>query len=287
MIDAIRAAGMSPPSHLPMGRFVRFPGVDKGRGNTAGWAKLITPALGIYGDWSSGLSVVWHDGTASKESDAAARTEIARLRAREQALVEKMAAQAAKNAQETILRCKTGTHPYLAQKGFPGEYGLLDGDDLIIPMRNVKTFQIQSYQRIRFDPETRTFSKKFLHGGRAKGAIFCLGANPKNAGEIYYCEGYATGLSIAQALRNMYRKFSVIVCFSAGNIPVVAAQLRRGVVCADNDASQAGMAAAKTTGLPWVMPPKEGCDFNDLHQEAGIFAVEKILRSPMETDTGR
>ena len=88
MIDAIRLAGMIPPSYLPIGRFVRFPGVDKGKGNTAGWAKMITPALGIYGDWASGLSAVWHDGTVSKEADAAARAEIRRLRQREAMLAE-------------------------------------------------------------------------------------------------------------------------------------------------------------------------------------------------------
>jgi hypothetical protein len=68
----------------------------------------------------------------------------------------------------------------------------------------------------------------------------------------------------------------VVVCFSAGNIPVVAAQYRSGFVVADHDESRAGEKAAVKTGLPWWMPPEIG-DANDFHLARGIRPLADAL----------
>ena len=89
-------------------------------------------------------------------------------------------------------------------------------------------------------------------------------------------EGYATGLSVAAALKLMYRPAQVVVCFSAGNLGHVAERIGgRRFVVADHDASGTGERVAVASGLPWVMP-KSG-DANDLHQSAGLLAVRSML----------
>src|SRR5205807_706613 len=93
------------------------------------------------------------------------------------------------------------------------------------------------------------------------------------------CEGYATALSVRAALQSLYRDDRVIVCFSAGNLARVAGLYGpRAVVVADNDASGTGEAAARSTGLSWVMPAEVGQDANDLHLARGVAAIVDLVR---------
>ena len=116
-------------------------------------------------------------------------------------------------------------HDYLARKGFPTHQGLVLDGMLLVPMRDPDSSELRSLQTISADGE-----KRFLKGGRAKGSVFVFGAGT----ETYYCEGYATGLSIRAALTSLYRQVRVVVCFSAGNLAHVA---KRGYVIADHDKS--------------------------------------------------
>src|SRR3546814_4381777 len=61
---------------------------------------------------------------------------------------------------------------------------------------------------------------------------------------------YATALSIQAALKRLYRRASVVVCFSASNLAHVAKSLG-GRVVADHDESGTGERAARETGLQW------------------------------------
>src|SRR3546814_7594504 len=79
---------------------------------------------------------------------------------------------------------------------------------------------------------------------------------------LWHCEGYATALSIQAALKRLYRRASVVVCFSASNLAHVAKSLG-GRVVADHDESGTGERAARETGLQWCMPPDVGTDAND------------------------
>ncbi|MEK6346379.1 MAG: toprim domain-containing protein [Burkholderia sp.] len=191
-------------------------------------------------------------------------------------------AMAAREAGAILARCETDKHPYLAAKGFPDERGMVDRDGrLVVPMRAADDYaRVNSIQWINDAGE-----KKFLPGGTAKGSVFVMGGGAGNVrGEHWLVEGFATGLSVRDALRSMYRQARVVVCFSAGNLQHVASLYRgRRYVVADNDASGTGERVASATGLPWCMPPVQGDDANDMHQRAGLRAVAALLRDILST----
>ena len=194
-------------------------------------------------------------------------------------------------------------HPYLVAKGFAQQGGLVLDCNLLIPMRHYQAYErVQSVQMIGPDG-----SKKFLPGGKASEAVYKIGKGD----ERYYCEGYATALSVMAALKRLYRDqhSEVWVCFSAGNIPNVAKSRRRSMVIADHDwwrcpkkecrakwdyeskrcpscgssgvTEPAGEKHAKQTGLPYWMPPDVGTDANDFHQRHGVKALADALREMM------
>lgn len=184
----------------------------------------------------------------------------------------------ARDAQSMIQRANLNVHPYLAAKGFPKQKCWVLDDVLLVPMRPAENYcRIASLQRIAPDG-----SKKFLAGGRVKGCVLRLGRPSK---ERWWCEGFATGLSVYEALKALRRPASVIVCFSAGNLAHVA---KRGFVVADRDKSGAGEDAAKKTGLPYWLPPDEGTDANDYHLAAGVDALAAGIGSLFrQCGTGR
>ena len=224
--------------------------------------------------------------------------ERARARQREQ---ERLAAEAAAKAQRMIDAAEFGPHPYLDAKGFPEAQGLVLDGELLIPMRHFKTGRLQTLQRIREDG-----SKKFLYGSITKGTALSLGRGTVT----WYCEGYATALSVRAGLQHLYRRDQVVVCFSAANVIHVAG--RGGFVVADHDlwtctsqacrhrwdaphdlidstcpkcggvklARPAGQKYATRTGLPWWMPPEPG-DANDYHQTRGVKTLAEALRGVM------
>ena len=107
---------------------------------------------------------------------------------------------------------------------------------------------------------------------RAKGAVLRLG--PKRAQETILVEGYATGLSVEMAVRQMRLSAAVLICFSDANLVSVASQVRGRAYCfADNDESGAGQRAAEKTGLPYCMADTVGFDANDEHKKNGLMAV--------------
>ena len=276
--EAIEAAGMTPPRQMVPGRWLRFPGTGKGLSNRSGWCRIITPTVAIYGDWSSGLSAVWRDD--SHVDDEESRRQLERARAREREFARAQVAkqeEVAQLASKMIRQAKLGTHPYLAAKGFPNEPGLVHGINLLVPMRDAITYgTVVNVQQITPDG-----TKRFLTGGRAGGAVFCL--SPQNARHTVLCEGYATGLSIDNAVRLLPGPSRVNVCFSAFNLERVARHFRGAVVAADNDLSGTGERAAVATGLRWTMPYEVGTDFNDLHVSIGLHAVVERMRTLIMT----
>lgn len=273
--QAIAASGMTPPHRIVPGRWIRFPGIGKSKSNRAGWCRVISPTLAIYGDWSSGFTATWTDESHRDSKDSARLLEEARRGAMEYARQQRQRnASAAKRAAEMIHSAQMGTHPYLARKGFPEQVGLVLDGKLLIPVRDVNRYtNIISVQSIAEDGE-----KRFLAGGRTRDGIYRLGAAPGLARRVVLCEGYATSLSLFAALQRLPGPHSVIACFSANNLVRVAKIFDMGYVCADHDASQTGERAAIATGLPWAMPPEIG-DFNDMHQEHGLLAVMEALRT--------
>lgn len=185
--------------------------------------------------------------------------------------------QAAAAAAEMVKTAVLGEHNYFHYKGLPLARGLILPDGgLFVPMRSIKG-DLQGAQTIRWDHENRTYEKKMLGGMRAKGAVLRLG--PARTSETILCEGYATGLSIEMAVRQMRLNASVLVCFSDSNMAFVAQSVTgRKFVFADNDVSGAGERAAKQTGLPYCMSDQVGEDANDLHVRAGLMTVcQKVM----------
>jgi putative DNA primase/helicase len=218
----------------------------------------------------------WNDPKAKPWTDADKAIWKARRQAAN-ASQERDQQQAAMRAAEMLRSAKPNEHNYLIRKGFPEAQGLVAKDGaLLIPMRSLLSNNVQGVQVIRWDEEARTFTKKMLPGMRAKGAVFRMG--DKTAPETFLVEGYATGLSVHAAARSVGLRASVLVCFSAHNLQLIASQVKgRVFVCADNDTSETGEKTAQATGLPYCMSPVEGEDFNDLHARAGLMAVCALL----------
>lgn len=274
LLETIAARGMTPPKHVTPGRWLRFPGIGKGRANRSGWLRAISPTLAIFGDWSSGLSEVWSDH--SHTDDATSRRLLREAREREKQFAaeqRRRQAEVALHARQLVADAALGIHPYLQRKGFPLRSGLVRDGKLVIPVRDATDYgDIISAQLI-----DETGEKRFLTGGRTKNGIHRLGVAPDRARRVVLCEGYATGLSLDAALQRLPGPHSVVVCFSAFNLERVA-EFVRGLICADNDESGTGEESAKRTGLPWVMPETVGDDFNDLHLKSGLHAVVEVLR---------
>ncbi len=186
---------------------------------------------------------------------------------------------AAREAQRLLSSAGLGHHAYLDSKGLRDATGFVEAHGaLIVPMRSLAG-ELRGAQVIREAQDG--FDKRMLPGMRAKGAVFRIG--PLNAVLTVLCEGYATGLSIALAIRQMRLNWAVLVCFSAGNMEAVAPHVRGAkAVFADNDKSGRGEQAAKTTGMPYVMSDVVGEDANDLHQRAGLIGLcAKLQRMRM------
>jgi putative DNA primase/helicase len=81
----------------------------------------------------------------------------------------------------------------------------------------------------------------------------------------------------------MKRRYTLHVCFSAGNMVKVAASLSSGFVVADNDASGTGERVAKEIGWPYWMSSEVGEDADDCLKRLGLFKFSQSLVKSMGT----
>lgn len=166
------------------------------------------------------------------------------------------------------------THPYLEAKGFPDEQGNVLWQDgkpvLLIPMR--VGGNLVGLQQIDDDG-----GKKFLYGQRTSNAVFTF----DNKGMNVLCEGYATALSVRLAFKQMKQRYTLHVCFSAGNMAKVAAGLEPGLLIADNDASGTGQRVAEESGWKYWLSDRIQEDCNDYHQRVGLFGLTQSLTRSM------
>jgi len=167
------------------------------------------------------------------------------------------------------------THPYLEAKGFKDEQGNVLWQDgkpvLLIPMRVGGS--LVGLQQIDEDG-----GKKFLYGQRTSNAVFTF----DNKGINVLCEGYATALSVRLAFKQMKQRYTLHVCFSAGNMAKVAAGLEPGLLIADNDASGTGQRVADESGWKYWLSDRVGEDANDYHQRVGLFGFTQSLTRSMQ-----
>jgi putative DNA primase/helicase len=190
---------------------------------------------------------------------------------------------AAKRAGWILHQCEQGRHPYLEAKGFPDENGLVWRDEknkdlkLCIPMR--VDGRLVGLQTITNQPG---HEKRFLYGQQTMDTCYVMG---NGMGLRMFCEGFATGLSVRDAMIALKRRFTLHICFTAGNMARIAGNFKEGLVVADFDMPSKqhaergghGLAVAKAIGLPYWLSDVEGEDFNDTHKRAGLFRASQSL----------
>lgn len=228
---------------------------------------------GFIFDWAGDARTLWFNAPNANPWTDAEKRAYGLRNAQQSANKDKDYALAACKAKTMLSNAELTAHSYLEYKGFDIK-GFVLGNELLIPMRDFKTNNLQTLQRIFLI--NNEFEKKMLSGGKAKGAVHVLGN--RSASELIFCEGYATGLSIKLAADSVGLNMAVVVCFSAGNMTYVARGMS-GIryIYADYDKSFAGENAAIATGLPYIMSDTLGNDANDDQKQNGIFYVAQKL----------
>jgi len=270
-LDFCRLHGILVDREPPIGVWKRYPTEDK-RHHRNGAVKFMGDHAFVQNHATETEISVWHSDSdsaidpnkARKAVEAAARD----IREKRQ--------EAARKAASILNQCQIGYHPYLERKGFADEQGNVwktnDGLLLVIPMR-------VGHQLVGCQIIDESGSKKFLGGQRTSNATFTF----DNKGDHILVEGYSTALSVRAAMKALKRRYTLHVCFSAGNVIKVAATLPRGYVIADHDklnpftGTRAGHEVVKKVGWPFFMPEQEGMDFNDLHQSTSLFKCSQAL----------
>lgn len=264
-LDFCRAHGVLLDREPPIGMWKRYPTEDK-RQHRNGAVKFLGDVGYVQNHATMTEIAIWR-----AEGDTVVdRDRIRRIAQQADRDIREKQEQAAKKAAGILHNCQIGYHPYLEKKGFKEEQGNIwkHEDELLlaIPMR--VGHRLVGCQIISEDS-----SKKFLWGQRTSEATFTF----DNKGPHILVEGYVTGLSVKAAMKALKRRYTLHVCFSAGNLAKVAATLPGGFVVADNDASRAGQNTAEKTGWPYWMPDTVGMDANDVHQRDGLFKFSQSL----------
>lgn len=276
-VDFGRAHGLNinPAKLHPSERIKRCPTVEHPKKDNG--AYFWDGERGWVFAWDGEASVQWWNDPHAKPWTEAEKEAWKAKREAAKSAQQKQYQQAAHRAQEIIDGCAPDHHSYLEYKGLRECKGLVAADGaLIVPMRNVITGKLQGLQSIRWKPEETRYEKKMLFGMQARNAVLRIG--PKNARETILCEGYATGLSIELAARQMRLNAAVLVCFSDRNLVNVADQIKgKKYAYADNDVSGAGECAAVDAGIAYCMSDTLGNDANDDHKRHGLMSVCKKL----------
>jgi len=161
---------------------------------------------------------------------------------------------------------------------------------ILVPLRDMSG-AIKNFQIIWNDGS----SKRFFTNGRKSGYYHLIGEIADVP--IIFCEGYATGASLHKATG-----WPVVVCFDAGNMPVVAELFadfpHQKIFAGDNDWETALDPKKKNAGLvkaqeaaqigrgTWCVPQFLGdakglSDFNDLHVSEGLAEVTVQLNDAL------
>lgn len=236
--SAISNAGLTPPEEIiGDGAIHRFS--SNGRPTSKnGWYILHLDGIsaGVFGDWREGFTQNWcsksdKSMTEKERFEHRERTNaMQRQREVDIANSQRLAATAAHQRWMAASPCTQ--HEYLTRKGIQPHGVKIEGDKLLIAMRDTSGM-VNSLQTIAPDG-----IKMFMSGGRIKGCYFAIG---KLKDVLIVCEGFATGASIHECTGH-----AVAVAFNAGNLKAVAMALRRKypdlkiIIAADDDHQTSG-----------------------------------------------
>lgn len=160
--------------------------------------------------------------------------------------------------------------PYHEKKGIELFNAKQIGDNIVVPIVDI------SGKRVNKQTITPDGKKKFDPKPAPVEGCFNVLNGPLE-GVCYLAEGFATAASVAQSTQR-----PAVFCLNSGNLPKVAELLLRErpeckfIVAADND--DAGIKAAKETGLPYRAPREPKWDWNDVMVNHGPLAVAKELK---------
>jgi putative DNA primase/helicase len=297
---ACAEVGIQPPrGRVALHRWVQADAIGK---NGRGDGRIICDEQRVTAwNWQTAAkATIWLNGR--ENISPADRQKYARDMAEAERKAKERAEQAAQIAALIVDASTVGRHSYLARKGFPDEPVLLIGRDRLAAILEASRKKVDSLVvetgdtgivvPARIGSSIRSVqiiwedgSKKFLAGGSMDGATHRIAKGR----DTWLFEGLATGLSLRAVLRGLGRSDTLLMCFSASNLAKVASGLRgRCYVAADHDKPLeqfggigTGEHYAKASGLPYIMPPDVGDDINDMHQRAGIFAVQRMVSEMM------
>lgn len=171
---------------------------------------------------------------------------------------------AAKKAAWILSQASLMQHPYLQRKGFD-DRGYVWRGSLVLPMRVAG--RLVGCQLIDADG-----TKRFLSGQQTKGASLVL----DNKGQNILVEGFATGLSVRRAMKQLRQRYCIHVCFSAGNMVEIARGMDNPLVVADHDPM--GIRTAKKISSRVWLDGEPGEDANDFEARLGVQALSDSLK---------
>lgn len=265
LLDFCRLHGVILDREPPIGVWKRYPTQDKPTHRNGAVKHMGTHAF-IQNHATMTEIEVWHaEGDSVMDPNKARKL----VEAAHRDIRDKQE-KAAQKAAYILHQCQIGYHPYLEKKGFAEDQGNIWKHEnellLVIPMR-------VGHRLVGCQIIDESGDKKFLAGQRTSEAAFTM----DNKGPHILVEGYATGLSVRAAMKALKRRYTLMVCFSSGNLLKVAKTLPSGFVVCDNDASRTGENTAIKTGFPYWMSDTVGEDFNDFHQRVGLFKASQSL----------
>jgi antirestriction protein ArdC/phage/plasmid primase-like uncharacterized protein len=276
---------------------------DKGSKKSASYIGYLDGVpSGVVTNFKVGDPVKWvFTGSKLTQAERAEMARTAQVRREQQAReTEATHKHTAKRAYGIYQNAKKAEqqHPYLQRKGVEAHGLKQDGHgNLLVPMRDAKGFQFNN-QTI-----TENGDKLFMRDGRKKGLFHQIGAEKQGIADlkkVIIAEGYATAASIHKATG-----YPVLVAFDAGNLMPVAKSIRALnpnvaiTIAADNDHEKTwkptqqfnvgvekAKEAAVAVGGDVIIPKftaaqieKGLTDFNDLHKDTGLKAVQKAFQT--------
>lgn len=187
-----------------------------------------------FGDWRNHSTWQSIFQTHTKRMDVETKRKIVLEREKEKIEKEKKEKENLQKIYNLLhnTKCASLVHPYVIKKKINPYFSFQCGNTLIIPIKDINKNLI-SVQYIN-----KNGTKLFSKGCSIKNGMvwLCDDLSNKYNGDIFICEGYATGCSIHGIINK-----PVICSLSANNLSNVAIQIRtkyifaRVHICSDND----------------------------------------------------
>ena len=189
-----------------------------------------------------------------------------------------------------LITDKDAVSSFYGQEGEKPPFKFIKPGALLIPARDIdgRIWNIQIIWPV-------SGKKSFLKYGCKQGTFHLIGT-PTPDGVIGIAEGYATAVSVHQAM-----DWPVAVAWDAGNLEIVALNLRKRypdavqIILGDDDhenpknpgrikACRAANLVGGVARFPHFETPAGKTDWNDLHVAQGLDAVREQLNAPPSAD---